>query len=399
MRTIKFYILVWCVAVSLGLLTPRSSLLGEQDKQVFVHYMPWYASKPISGTWGWHWTMNKFMPEKKPLELASHFVPQIGPYDSFDAHAIEYHVQLMKLSGINGVIIDWYGVSEFRDYAMIHRNTKALINVIRQAGLKYGICYEDQTIKHRIEQKQIRPEQSLEYAQKDFMWLKTNCFVDSSYLKISDRPVLLVFGPQHLKAKSWQQLKQNTAVELFALPHLSQDAQFDGAFGWPPVHGGETINRQTWEGYLDILESRSSKEKIISIAFPGFKDIYSQANIGPSYGFIDSEKGNTFKSTFDRAQKDSSLLIQIATWNDFGEGTNIEPTHEYGLVYLEYIQKQTDSHHDFQPEDLKIPLKLYQLRKSHFKDPLKKHLFDSSSQNLLNGRVDSVRAAIAGEKE
>ena len=123
MRTIKFYILVWCIAVSLGLLTPPSSLLGEQQKQIFVHYMPWYASKPVSGTWGWHWTMNKFMPEKKPLELASHFVPQIGPYDSFDPHAIEYHVQLMKLSGINGVIIDWYGVSDFRDYAMIHRNT------------------------------------------------------------------------------------------------------------------------------------------------------------------------------------------------------------------------------------------------------------------------------------
>ncbi len=231
------------------------------------------------------------------------------------------------------------------------------------------------------------------------MWLKTNCFADRSYLKISDRPVLLVFGPQHLRAKSWQQLKQNAAVELFALPHLNQDAKFDGAFGWPPVHGGETINRQTWEGYLDILESRSSKEKIISIAFPGFKDIYRQANVGPSYGFIDSEKGNTFKSTFNRAQKDSSLLIQIATWNDFGEGTNIEPTHEYGLAYLEYIQRQTDSHHDFQPEDLTIPLTLYQLRKSHSKDPLKTHVFDSSSQNLLNGQVDNVRAAIAGEKE
>ncbi len=59
---------------------------------------------------------------------------------------------------------------------MIHRNTKALINVIRQAGLKYAICYEDQTIKHRIEQRQIRPEQSLEYVQKDFYVAQNKLF-------------------------------------------------------------------------------------------------------------------------------------------------------------------------------------------------------------------------------
>lgn len=399
MKQLKFYLLICCTVVSYGLLTPASSLFGEQKQQIFVHYMPWYASKPISGNWGWHWTMNKFAPEKKPVELASHFVPQIGAYDSFDRHAIEYHVQLMKLSGINGVIIDWYGVSEFRDYAIIHRNTKALINVIQQAGLKYAICYEDQTIKHRIDHKEIRSEKALENAEQDFMWLKANCFTDSAYLKISQRPVLLVFGPQHLTAKSWQQLKQNTELELFGLPHLSKDAEFDGAFGWPPVHGGKTIHRQTWQAYLDALESRSSKEKIISIVFPGFKDIYSQADVGPSYGFIDSEKGNTFRSTFNRAQKGSSQLIQIATWNDFGEGTNIEPTHEYGLSYLEYIQKQTVSHHHFQPADLEIPLKLYQLRKSHHKNPIKTQVFDSYSQHLLDGEVEKVRQAIAGEKE
>ena len=137
----------------------------------------------------------------------------------------------------------------------------------------------------------------------------------------------------------------------------------------------------------------------MQIVFPGFKDIYSQADVGPSYGFIDSEKGNTFRSTFNRAQKGSSQLIQIATWNDFGEGTNIEPTHEYGLSYLEYIQKQTVSHHHFQPADLEIPLKLYQLRKSHNKNPLKTQVFDSYSQHLLDGEVEKVRQAIAGEKE
>ena len=49
------------------------------SKTVLVHYMPWYASKPISGHWGWHWTMDRFKPEKVgangKLELASHYRP------------------------------------------------------------------------------------------------------------------------------------------------------------------------------------------------------------------------------------------------------------------------------------------------------------------------------------
>src|SRR5438105_4887827 len=31
-------------------------------KPVMVHYMPWFVSRPYSGSWGWHWTMNHFNP-------------------------------------------------------------------------------------------------------------------------------------------------------------------------------------------------------------------------------------------------------------------------------------------------------------------------------------------------
>ena len=45
--------------------------------------------------------------------LASHYHPIIGPYDSGDPDVLEYHALLMKLAGIDGVVIDWYGTVEF----------------------------------------------------------------------------------------------------------------------------------------------------------------------------------------------------------------------------------------------------------------------------------------------
>ena len=102
--------------------------------------MPWYSSKPVSGRWGWHWTMDRFNPDKIGAngrrELASHYRPLIGPYDSSDPDALEYQVLLMKFAGISGVIIDWYGIENFLDYGIIHRNSLALLKYIRQADNK-----------------------------------------------------------------------------------------------------------------------------------------------------------------------------------------------------------------------------------------------------------------------
>ena len=109
--------------------------LSAATPQIMVHYMPWYASKPISGEWGWHWTMNHFDPDTIADDgrraIASHYYPLIGPYDSNDPHALECHVLLMKFADIDGAIIDWYGIKDHRDYAAIHRNTNHLISYIK----------------------------------------------------------------------------------------------------------------------------------------------------------------------------------------------------------------------------------------------------------------------------
>lgn len=52
----------------------------------------------------------------------------------------------MKLAGIHGVIVDWYGLTDFRDYAILHRNTTRVLEAAERLKMKFVICYEDQTI-------------------------------------------------------------------------------------------------------------------------------------------------------------------------------------------------------------------------------------------------------------
>ena len=94
---------------------------------LMVHYMPWFQARPIRDYWGWHWTMNHFNPDDIDgagrREIASHYYPLTGPYDSDDLDVLEYQALLMKLSGIDGIIVDWYGIEDFWDYGLINEST------------------------------------------------------------------------------------------------------------------------------------------------------------------------------------------------------------------------------------------------------------------------------------
>ena len=370
----------------------------DRTRTVLVHYMPWYASKPVSGHWGWHWTMNHFDPDKIKAngqrQVASHDYPLIDLYDSNDPDALQCQVLLMKLAGIDGVIIDWYGMAQFRDYADVHRNTQHFIKHLKRAGLQFAICYEDQTVKHMKEADLLPDQQDVVQGQKDLKWLTDNWFRDDAYVKLKGRPVLLVFGPQYFQKEQWERMTSGLSPrpQLFGLPHLVQQTGMDGAYGWPPVTGGVEISPDVWRKYLQSLHSRNgTPETVISVTFPGFHDIYKQAQLHDSYGSIDDRAGTTFAETFDLALKSNSRIIQIATWNDYGEGTVIEPTKGSGYRYLEHIQKQPRTRSAFGPNDLRLPVTLYQLKKQQSQGPERVAELKKATDLLFAGECDKAR--------
>src|SRR5688572_25779849 len=90
-----------------------ASVTKTNSMKVYMHYMPWFQSKPVSGYWGSHWKMKNKNPEvildNGQRQIASHYYPLIGPYDSKDPDVIQYHLLLMKYAGIDAILIDWYG--------------------------------------------------------------------------------------------------------------------------------------------------------------------------------------------------------------------------------------------------------------------------------------------------
>jgi hypothetical protein len=355
-------------------------------KPVMVHYMPWFVAKPYSASWGWHWTMNHYNPDlfnAGEREIASWYYPLIGPYDSADPVVLEYHVLLMKLAGIDGVIVDWYGPDNYNDYAINNARTLALFEYTRKAGLEFSLCYEDATIQQEINGGFITAAGAIAHAQQTMLYVQTNFFADPSFLRWNSSPVLLNFGPQYFHTSAaW--------VSNFSVLNVSNQPAFftednrlsppgTGAFDWPPMYLSRTnaqsptepvLSDAAMNGYLLSFDLKASAwPAYVSSAFPRFHDIYAQAGVGASYGYLDDQNGATFQETLTLALTNSSSIIQLVTWNDFGEGTIVEPTVQYGYRDLGVIQdfrrQYLDAGFPYHTNDLLLPLRLYNLRKQY----------------------------------
>jgi len=82
-------------------------------------------------------------------------------------------------------------------------------------------------------------------------------------------------------------------------------------------------------------------------------------------------------------------VIQLITWNDYGEGTMLEPTVEYEYRYLEMLQAAQpelgNENFQFTADDLRLPFRLYQLRQLHT-DAESQQRLDKAFNALLAGR-------------
>ncbi|MEI9935164.1 MAG: hypothetical protein WDM71_10025 [Ferruginibacter sp.] len=227
--------------------------------------MPWFFApqNPVTGTnystnvnasgsWGQHWTnvnSNSANPNTfatvtdytgtsvQTRNICAHYHPLIGPYDEEDPYVLEYHLLLMKLSGIDGVMIDWYGLggNGAGDAGANQLNTAALISKMGTFGLKYGLVMEDAAWTNAN-------------ANGDFA--VKNYFTDKNYIKLRDlrgsgttypsAPLVAVFGPQQFKSPgNWSSILESTG----ATDSNQYNTKAFFAIVWT---GGSNRNRCRW---------------------------------------------------------------------------------------------------------------------------------------------------------
>ncbi len=383
--TIRFL----CFAFTLAVASLTWCAPSKPSPLLLAHYMPWYQSKPFSGQWGWHWTMNHFQPDSGAL--ASQYRPLMGPYDSADPAVLECQCLQMRLGGIDGVLIDWYGIDDLYDYPQNHRNAQLMIDAASRAGLKFAVVFEDQILPNLIKAGKVLPGDAVKRGGETMRWLESNWFNRPGYLKLDGKPVLLVFGPQFYKDPDWVAMFSELKTPPAFFTELGRKGPALGGFGWPEPQVGD---ERSWTQLHGFYSRAKSWPASIGVAYPRFRDIYSEAGIHTTWGTIEDREGRTYLDTLALALKSGAPFVQIATWNDWGEGTQIEPSKEFGYRDLEATQRLkrelVDSELRFTPADLRLPLRLYNLRKRFKADPSVQHKLDLVRDQISEGRTKSA---------
>lgn len=357
-----------------------------------MHYMPWYDApqNPVAGqtySWGWHWTMANRNPNiidaNGRRQIASHYYPVIGPYASNDPHVVEYHLLLMKLSGVDGVLVDWYGSEGSNgDVGSLLNNSNALINQTSAAGIQFGLILED------------RFWGNIQNARNSVAYARNNYFNKSNYIRHGSGSDLLVgvFGPiTHQTPAAWADILSNAGEDVEFLPLWYEQgdagASADGEYAW--------IYSDYLTGLNNFYANRAPGLKTaMGVAYPGFHDFYVEGGAGASYFYIPENNGATLNETLGAYDQYKANLdfLQLATFNDFGEGTIFEPTVENGYRYLVRIQQYTGV--PYTETDLRNVYRLFTLRKKYLNDAAKQAQLNTAFNHFVALRLSDAVAVM-----
>ena len=338
-------------------------------KKVFAHFMPAHGG---GGSHSYHKSL-------------------IGEHDGRDADAIEYQILCAKAAHLDGFIINPTHF-EGRANAMNER-TLAIIDKICELNgarpdfnFKYIFSYDDNGIANG----------DRDIIHKNYEWVRDNilfhpvrskaCFTDD----LTGKKVMMVWSGDG-RAWHWEAAGRHLGRDRVML--LLRDTwgadEADGYFTWffgvpnrsPEKTDGER-NRLWGDAEFDSFfeDVKKYPDKVFfGSAYPGFDDRYAPWGEGWRFIARDVPEGETFALTwekimgFNATNPDIEIpWVQVVTWNDWPEGTAVEPASldGYGFRATETCREYCVKFKNetcLRPDDAKglmIPYKILLLRRA-----------------------------------
>ena len=258
--------------------------------KVFAHYMPWWNS-------------------------SGHV--SIGLGDEANPAVVNAQVADAISRGMDGFIVDWYGPQN------THHNT-ATLNVKAAAeastNFEFAICEDSGSLTGAadVTTKLL----------SDIQYMADNYFSSPRYLFWNGRPVVLFFLNTTL-AIDWATVRAQAAgnpVFIFRNASGFTDTDSDGSFSWTNV--SSNVNDMGLSAMDTFYTTGLAHPSLLTIgsAYKGFND--TLASWG-SDRIMNQQCGQTWLATWAEISKYYSVstqlpFLQIPTWNDYEEGTEIE---------------------------------------------------------------------------
>ena len=309
---------------------PQVGWAADVQREVLAFYYGWYSNQQVSRQWR-HW--KNVDPQSKRVENAADS-PAYGAYDSHDPAVVERQVVAARAAGITGFIASWWGPGSFED-----RGMPLLLAAAAKHGLTVSAYYE----KIAGEDAASRIKSAVD----DIDYLLARYGGEKAWLRAGGKPVLFVYGRalRELSPADWQQViaqvrRDNPGGVVLVADSLDRRfvSLFDGASTYNIT--GQTQHKsppeiRTWaHAAYPRMVATAGPGKISTVTvIPGYDD----RNTGrpPPRPVTDRWGGETYRVLWQEAIAAAPDYVLITSWNEWHEGSEIEPSTEYGSRMLD----------------------------------------------------------------
>lgn len=306
------YSILMFIRVVLFLLL-NATLASAADRLTFIYYYAWYANPTYDGQW-LHWQDYGHNP---PEDLSSAFYPKLAAYSSSDPWVISQHMKWISEAKINVVIYSWWGQND---------PTNITARAVLDSAADYNL-----SVVFLIEPYVGRTTRSI---CDDIEYLERRFGRHPAFFRIVQKtaynpgtnpsPMFFIYQPEFTddqlvvladKARSGREksliLFQSTDADVITRDHA------DGIFAYEAV-------QPIMNFYADIAQTVRAKHGIfIPCVSPGF-------NLNKTMGhrtllFQPRREGKNYDQWWEKVIAANSEFVAIISFNEWHEGTQIEP--------------------------------------------------------------------------
>lgn len=314
--------------------TPISQIQGRTEPRlgqplVLALYYPWYDAN----TWESGQTSDL------PTE----------PYSSAERETIVRQVGWAREAGIDVLVSAWFGPKAKNP---TETNFQQLLTEADRTGIKAALLLEtdsDEFFGSRAE---------MATALRHFLSVHAD---QPAYLRVDGKPVILVWNPKSVYGTDGERVNTKSAAAVSAWRSLLAEVDperralwiaegdyfeflsvFDGIFPYSVAWSANP--GQQLASYGETVRARgttpATRKIWAAVAMPGYDDTRITGR-APTFS-VSRQDGEFYRRTFQGAIDSKPDWVVITSFNEWMEGTQIEPSRKYGRQYLDLTRTLAD---------------------------------------------------------